>query len=482
MAEGPDAPQREDDPRDTRIKQQDREISRLRGDLAQVNRDRDRWKRHSERLQQQLDTARRAGFRQAAPFAKDRPQGCGGRPGRRAGARYGRQACRRRPAQVDETHAAPVPAACPDCGGAIEVTRVASQYQEEIPAVRPVVRRFDIEVGHCSQCQRRVQGRHALQTSDALGAAGAQLGPGVVALVVELHTEMGVPLAKVAHVLRTTFGLQVTPGGLAHLLHRTARDAAPTYTALCEQVRNSPVVTPDETGWRVGAISHWLWAFVTPETTVYAICPGRGFDDATTVLGADFDGVLVRDGWVSYRCYRAALHQSGLNQLLRRCKELQEDHPDSLWAGQVQAVLQTGLAVRDRCNDGELSEHGLASVRGRLVARLGRLIDAPPPLDDAERFARHLATEFAAVFLFLWDLSVDATNWRAEQAIRPAVVIRKVCGGNRTRHGADSQQVLASVVRTARQRDLDLPPLIATMLRAADPVVPDAFGLPPPPA
>ena len=163
MAEGPDAPQREDDPRDTRIKQQDREISRLRGDLAQVNRDRDRWKRHSERLQQQLDTARRAGFRQAAPFAKDRPQGRGGRPGRRAGARYGRQACRRRPAQVDETHAAPVPAACPDCGGVIEVTRVASQYQEEIPEVRPIVRRFDIEVGHCSQCQRRVQGRHALQ-------------------------------------------------------------------------------------------------------------------------------------------------------------------------------------------------------------------------------------------------------------------------------------------------------------------------------
>ena len=482
MAEGPDAPQREDDPRDTRIKQQDREISRLRGDLAQVNRDRDRWKRHSERLQQQLDTARRAGFRQAAPFAKDRPQGRGGRPGRRAGARYGRQACRRRPAQVDETHAAPVPAACPDCGGAIEVTRVASQYQEEIPEVRPVVRRFDIEVGHCSQCQRRVQGRHALQTSDALGAAGAQLGPGVVALVVELHTEMGVPLAKVAHVLRTTFGLQVTPGGLAHLLHRVARDAAPTYTALCEQVRNSPVVTPDETGWRVGGLRHWLWAWVTPETTVYAICPGRGFDDATTVLGADFAGVLVRDGWVSYRCYCEALHQSCLNHLLRRCKELQEDHPDSLWAGQVQAVLQTGLAVRDRCNDGELSEHGLASVRGRLVARLGRLIDAPPPLDDAERFARHLATEFAAVFLFLWDLSVDATNWRAEQAIRPAVVIRKVCGGNRTRHGADSQQVLASVVRTARQRDLDLPPLIATMLRAADPVVPDAFGLPPPPA
>ena len=74
------------------------------------------------------------------------------------------------------------------------MTGAASQYQEDLPPVRPVVRRFDIEVGHCSQCRRRIQGRHALQTSDALGAARAQLGPGVVALVVELHTHGGLPL------------------------------------------------------------------------------------------------------------------------------------------------------------------------------------------------------------------------------------------------------------------------------------------------
>ena len=48
---------------------------------------------------------------------------------------------------------------------------------------------------------------------------------------------------------------------------------------------------------------------------------------------------------------------------------------------------------------GEVSEHGLASARGRLAARLGRLIDAPPPLEEAERFAKHLANEFPAVFL-----------------------------------------------------------------------------------
>ena len=356
---GSKAPGREGDPRDKRIEQQDREISRLRGELARTTRDRDRWKRRSERLKQQLDEARRAGRRQAAPFAKDRPQGRGRRPGRRAGARYGRQGCRPRPKQVDEAFAAPAPTACPDCGGAVEVTRVASQYQEELPEVRPLVRRFDIEVGHCSQCRRRVQGRHALQTSDALGAAGVQLGPGVVGLVVEMHTEMGVPLAKVANLLRNTFNLNVTPGGLARLLHRAARDATPAYQELCEQVRNAPVVTPDETGWRVGGGRHWLWAYATADTTVYAICPGRGFDDAATVLGTDYAGVLVRDGWQVYRCYKDSLHQSCVNHLLRRAKALQEDHPYSPWGAEVKAVLQAGLDVRDRCQNGELTRRGL---------------------------------------------------------------------------------------------------------------------------
>ena len=68
-----------------------------------------------------------------------------------------------------------------------------------------------------------------------------------------------------------------------------------------------------------------------------------------------------------------------------------------------------------------------------------------------------------------------ATHWRAEHAIRPAVVNRKICGGNRTPRGAQTQQILASVVRTARQRGLDLNDLFTTLLQAPRPLVPATF-------
>ena len=137
---------------------------------------------------------------------------------------------------------------------------------------------------------------------------------------------MGVPLAKVGGLLRTRFGLEVSAGGLVHLLYRTARDAMPVYWELCRQVRNAPVVTPEETGWRVSVKLEWLWTFVTPDTTVYAICPGRGFGDAATALGTDCAGVLVRDGWRVYGCYKG-LHESCVNHLLQRCKELKLKQP-----------------------------------------------------------------------------------------------------------------------------------------------------------
>jgi len=380
---------------------------------------------------------------------------------------------------VDEIVDVPLPAQCPHCQGHVRETRVAAQWQEDLPIVRPHVRQFDVHVGCCDQCGRRVQGRHPLQTSDALGAARTHLGPHAVALIVQLNKQWGLSHGKVATLLRAWFGLSVRASSVTQALHRAARQAAPTYDQLRAQVRGSPMVSPDETSWKVGGVLWWLWVFATPSTVVYAIQDGRGFDEAATVLGADFAGVLVRDGWAPYRRFDQAAHQTCLAHLIRRCREIAEAHPRARWPRRVQAVLQDALAVRDRVRAGDVSAHGAAVARGHLLARLLDLLAAPGPLAESQRLAAHLTTELEAVFSFLFDLTLDATNWRAEQAIRPAVVNRKVSGGNRSVRGAETQHVLSSVIQTARLRDLDPRDVLVDLLRAPRPTASPALAVSP---
>ena len=131
-----------------------------------------------EKLTAALDEARRAGKRQAAPFRQGPPQAEPKRPGRKPGDQYGQPFRRAVPRddEIDEAYDVPLPPVCPQCGSRhLAETHVATQYQIELPA-KPIQRRFDVHVGCCGECGQRVQGRHELQTSNALGAASVPLG------------------------------------------------------------------------------------------------------------------------------------------------------------------------------------------------------------------------------------------------------------------------------------------------------------------
>ena len=449
----------------------------LRRENERLRREVERLRRDNERLKKELDAARRAGKRQAAPFSKGAPTPTPQPPGRRRGCRHGAHAHRAVPPVIDERYTVPLPAACPSCGGAVHGLRVAPQYQEELPVVTPVVRRFDVHIGHCHACGRRVQGRHPLQTSDALGAAAVHRGPRAVALITILNKQLGLSHGKVAALVRTQFSLGVTPSAITQALHRVARQAHPTYAALCATIRGSPMVVPDETSWKVNGRSHWLWAFATPTATAYAIRRGRGFADAAAMLGADFRGTLVRDGWCAYKAFHHAAHQSCLAHLLRHSREVVADHPRVAWPARVHRLLLRALALRRRRDEGVVSAQGAAIARGHLIRQLLATLERPGRTPALQRFARHLTTELPAIFSFLFDPTLDATNWRAEQALRPAVVNRKVCGGNRSARGADTQQVLTSVIRTAHQQHLSATDVLVELLHARRPVVSPALQL-----
>jgi len=423
-----------------------------------------------------IEALRRTAKRQAAPFSRDTPIANPNRPGRKVGAAHGRHGHRQPPPpeQVDRVVVVGLPAGCPGCGGELVCERVAAQDVEELPPPRPVRIRYNLQIGRCRSCGRRVQPRHPGQTSDALGAAGCQLGPRAVALAAWLSKSLGIAAAKVARLLGQ-LGITVTAGGVTQAVARAARRAQPTYQALIEGVRASPVVAPDDTGWRVAGRRAWLWAFVGEQLTVYRIACGRGFDDAAVVLGAAYPGVLERDGWAPYRTFTTATHQTCLAHLLRRCRELlaDADQGQARTPHAVRRILQQALALRDAHAAGVVDAATLAAEADRLAATLDKLVAGNTRYPPNRRLLNHLAVERPHLFTFLRLPGVQATNWRAEQAIRPAVVTRKSWGGNRSWQGAESWQVLASVLRTATQQARDPVELLTHLLQPPAPVVAD---------
>ena len=437
----------------------------------QLEKENQRLQEENQRLRKELDAAQRAARRQAAPFSRGQPQSQPKTPGRKAGAAHGPYHQRPVPDRVDEEIHVTAPAQCPDCGGPLTLERVETQYQEEILR-RTWVRRFHVPICRCGQCDKRVQGRHPLQTSDALGAAAVQVGPEAVTLGVLMNKSLGLPHADAAAILKHGYGLTMSRGGICRAIQRVARKAEATWHALRDAARRSVVAHMDETGWKVEAQLRWLWAVVTEQVTFCEILPGRGFAEAAAILGADYAGWLIHDGLQIYYKFLKAAHQSCAAHLIRRCRDLAAVAPAAAarFPLAVKQLLEEGLALRDRYLAQKISLHGLWTATGRLEAKLDRLLARNYRDPANRRLAKHLRHERPYLFTFLYCPGlVDATNNLAERVMRLLVVIRKNWGGNRTQTGARAQAVLTSILCTARQQGKDVFALLTDLLRSPQP-------------
>ena len=427
-----------------------------------------------ERLRKALEEALRSLKRQAAPFSKGQPKSNPLRPGRKSGSAYGQRAFRAVPDRVDEEIAVSLPKKCPDCGGRVIHDSTQPQFQEDIVR-RTIIRRFDVEIGHCESCRGHIQGRHPLQTSDALGAAQVQVGPAALTLAAHLTKQLGISHERAAQVLAWGHGLEVSRSALCRAITRLGKKAEPTYQQLQIAVRHSLVNRLDETSWRVAAHLQWLWVCVSDEVTFYAILPGRGFVQAASILGEDYAGWLNHDGWQPYYRFAHAFHQTCLSHLMRRCKDMIETATAAA-ARFPRAVLQSlgaGLALRDRYARQEISTHGLSVATGRLAAHMERLLAKTFRAPANRRLAKHLRHEEPWLFTFLHCPGIEATNNAAERALRPAVVARKTWGGNRTENGAQTQQILISILTTCRQQGKDSFERITELFLSPTPIVLD---------
>jgi hypothetical protein len=435
-------------------------IAELERELAEVIALNERLQKQVELLREKLEEMERAGRRQVRPFGRRELVAQRKKAGRKKGQGKFVRRAKPKPGEVKKTEEVQLHG-CPECGGKVNDVRKHEQYEVDIPPVEPVWTRYVSYSGYCKECRKRVYSRHPHQVTPMRGAVGeVVIGPRAKALASNMKHRLGASYAKVSEVMNDAFGLQVERSSWCRADQRMAETTQPVYEKLVDVVRQCNVVHADETSWCIDTLLAWLWVFTNQEVTVYAIRDNRSSDVVLEILGEEFWGILVSDCLVSYdnRRLQDWLKQKCISHLLKDLKNMQENKSGRAlhFARQLTSLLQEALKLKkDKPGlDPPIFLQRSQNLETRLDALIGSHRRLTNP--DNARFAKRLRKHRLHLLRFLYVDDLEPTNNQAERMLRPAVITRKTNGCNRSRHGADTHAILASILATCRQHSVPI--------------------------
>lgn len=432
-------------------------------------------------LRAKVEELTRSGKRQAAPFSKGKPVKEPKRPGRKPG----QGIFKRREAPAPEQLSEPpidVPVeqpACPDCGGELALDHVEDASITDLPEViRPRVRLFRVAVHRCRGCGATARGEHPELADDQRGATAHRLGPRLLAAAHHVHYRLGVPVRKLPELFQTLAGITFTQGAITlDAIKKAGGAVGETYAAFCDSIHDSPWCHTDDTGWREGGSSRWLMAFVTDTVTVYQIRERHRNEEVRERIPADYQGTMITDRAPVYDAAELAAikRQVCLYHVLRSITEAVERKtgPASRFGTELKDLLQRALELWHERRAGPPVEGYDARVRRTKMDITWHLRNRVFTDPDNQRLLDGLGRchDEGSLVRFLDDPSIEPTNNRAERALRPAVIARKVSHCTKTASGTQAFEVWTSVLNTL-SRTITGPGLLDAIVRLVHPSTP----------
>lgn len=410
-----------------------------------------------EELRRENEELRRKQGRSAAPFSKGARKENPKPPGRKPG--EGVFLRREDPGgETGETISVGVETqCCPDCGGALEPggSETAS-ITDLVEIARPVVRRYEVEVCRCRQCGRTVRGRHADLAADQRGATAHRLGPRVKAAAHALHYGTGVPIRRVPAILKELTGIQVTQSALTQdAMKRSEAAVGRAYEQMRANIEKAPVVHTDDTGWRTGGEPAQLMVFETDTETIFQIRPQHRNEEVRELIPSDYAGVMVTDRGKSYDAAELSgvAQQKCLSHLIRNASAVIKEKrgPACRFGTKLRELLRGSIQLWRERGDVPDYEARVEQIEADLTHHLRiRVLQDP----DNQRLLDGIGLQHdrGNVLRFLHHPDVEPTNNRAERALRPAVIARKISHCSKNQRGAYAFSAFVSLAQTFRKR------------------------------
>lgn len=372
-------------------------------------------------------------------------------PRKKRGAPAGhRGATRRKPRRPPDKTIFVHPEQCPHCRSKniAPCQDTEDHYQEDIVIARPALTRFIKQRGYCRNC-----GKTFFPTDRGERPKG-YIGPVAVAAAGYLRYVIKMPFDGVRKILAGLWGVAITQSALVGFDKKLAQAGRPCYEHIADMARYSSDINVDETSWPCGKLTQWLWTFTNSACAFFKIAPSRAGAVPSGVLGEYYGGVLGSDCFSAYNTLEAMAKQKCLTHYERAAQNLEKFHPRDQPAN-LFALCLKDLFKRARQAKRDWLAELIGDEQAYQMAKdfeeeLDQLVERPLENHDAENLRKRLITHREENFTFLRFKEVDPDNNRAERALRPSVVMRKITYGNNSETGARNHETLMTLVETAK--------------------------------
>ena len=416
-------------------------------------------------LIEELQSERRQGKRSATPFSKKKHKPHPKKPGRKPG--EGPFAFKAAPEPTEAPVTVAVENLYCSCGGELAHQGVDIVTVTELPALpQPQVTPYHVQVCVCQACGKIVRGQHPDIAPTQTGASAHRYGTRARAAAHVLHYHLGVTVRKVPQVLKALTGLEMTQSAITQdALGQMQGPVGKTYQHLRQRVRCSDYVHTDDTGWSIQGNPAYLMVFETTGSepvTVFQIRRQHRNEEVRELVPSDYQGVMTTDRGKSYDAQ--ALSKVRQNKCVFHIRrnlesELEGQPPGARSFGKcLLTILHQAEALWKAYQADEVSLEGYVAHAASLKARWSYALRERPLSDSAnQRLLYGLGTQDDQGHLlrFLEDPQIEPSNNRAERALRPAVIARKVSQCSKNEAGAEAHAGFMSVLQTLKRRGGD---------------------------
>ncbi len=353
------------------------------------------------------------------------------------------------PDKVDDHQIMAPPDVCPHCTGTnlvLEDDFISKYIEDIVPVVKTVTEQL-YQWASCADCGKLVIAKQATT------GPPVTIGANLVTLLTVLRQQMGVSYRKLSQLCTDTFLIPLSAPAVMGIIKRFSQKCEPIYKGIEASLPTQPILHGDETGWRMDGNPWQLWCFCNRSLVYFHLDPSRGAKVPKAILGEDYDGILHADFYAAYnflpKVQRCLIHF--LRAINDELEITAEDKILCQLKDGIKSLIEKGTQLK-QLRDAEQQNAG----RQQLEQTLESLAKLKSENKKTNTLIKRLVRHQHELIRFVDHPQAEFHNNRAERALRPEVIFRKLSFGNRTADGAYNYQILATVLETCRLKRKNL--------------------------